>query len=178
MALLAGSGCCKVDDLVKLPDETQEGKQTFGCLLDDKIWIPYTDHTVDDKMEASYSPNAGGGTTFTVSAEQYDDNTDHTEFTLGLTRPVIQPGTYQLSEGFNARFERIKRGGGIDTYTTTGASTGSITITKVEAGSSTSTIGNVTVRYTIVSGTFRFTAVSAGGQVITVKDGRFDAKAY
>lgn len=173
LALLAGSGCKKVEDLVtvKLPDATQDGKNTFGCLLNDKVWIPYTDHLLDDKMEAKYS-----STGLRVTAEQYDDGTDHTQFDLFVTAANVQPGTYAVGQNFSAQFERLKKGGGIDTYTTTGASTGSITITKVEAR--TSTFNNVVSRYTVVAGTFSFTATTAGGQTITVKDGRFDAQAF
>jgi hypothetical protein len=172
-AALLGTGCKKVEDLVspKLPDATQDGKNTFGCLLDDNLWLPYTDHVLDDKMEAKYS-----STSFRLSAEQYDDGTDHTQFDLYVTGSSVQPGTYAVGQGFSAQFERLKKGGGIDTYTTTGSSTGSITITKVEAR--TSTFNNVTSHYTVVAGTFAFTAATPGGQTIVVKDGRFDAQAF
>ncbi|PJJ60133.1 DUF6252 family protein [Hymenobacter chitinivorans] len=171
LALLAGSGCKKVEEIVapKLPDATQDGKNTFGCMLDDKVWVPYTDHVLDDKMDANYS-----STSFRVSAEQYDDGTDHTQFDLYVTAANVQPGTYAVGQGFSAQFERQKKGGGsIDTYST---STGSLTITKVEAR--TSTFNNVTSRYTVVAGTFSFTAAAPGGQTVVVKDGRFDAQAF
>ncbi|TGE20089.1 hypothetical protein [Hymenobacter elongatus] len=161
--LLGGAGCKKAEELVaiKLPEATQEGKQTFGCLVDDKVWTPYTDHLLDDKMEATYST-----TSFRLSAEQEDDNFQ-TRFDFDLTQPVIQPGTYAVGSGFKATYGDMK-----EAYT---ASSGSITITKVGQGSS--TINNSTTYFTIVAGTFTFTATSLNGKTIRVKDGRFDARA-
>jgi len=38
--LLGTISCCKDKDEDKLPPETQEGKNTFGCLVNGKVWIP------------------------------------------------------------------------------------------------------------------------------------------
>ncbi|GAB2968062.1 hypothetical protein GCM10027048_43610 [Hymenobacter coalescens] len=177
--LLLGSGCKKVVEAIKpkLPDETQDGKNTFGCMLDDKLWLPHSDHTLLPPLNAAYSAGS-----FTLKAsDDHDDLPGWEEFNLTVTAPSLVPGTYTLSSGLTARYwSRDNDLSNMRDYVAGAGNQATLTITKVEPRTKTTTVlGNtVTSTFTVVSGTFTFTASTAGGQTITVKDGRFDVQAF
>ncbi|RTQ52465.1 hypothetical protein EJV47_05490 [Hymenobacter gummosus] len=179
LALLSG-GCKDVADAIKpkLPDETQEGKGTFGCLVDDKLWLPYAEHTLDSEVEASY---AGG--VFSLRAEQENASKPVQYFYLRAAGPpgggALTPGTYAVGPGFVGWIE-VQETGRPQAYRSRRGQ-GTLTITKVEPRTNTSTVlgQQITTRFTIVSGTFHFTATdSISGKTVTVKDGRFDVQAF
>lgn len=181
LALLASSTSCKkVTDSLKpkLPDATQEGKGTFGCLLDGEIWLTRVERTLDTPVEATYSSSATGGS-FLLRAEQENSSGEINYLYLRINAATaLQPGTYTLAQGFEGSYNRFANGTTQDRLQSGPANQGSITITKVEPKTTTG-IGGATVRSTIVSGTFQFTASSATtGKTIDVKDGRFDVQAY
>jgi hypothetical protein len=169
--LLAGAGCKKVEDIItpKLPEATQDGKGTFGCLLDDKLWLPYTDHTLLPSLSSSLKT----ADSFTLRASDDHDEADgYDEFNLAVQVPEVKPGTYTLGSGFSARYTESGH-----LFEAGPANQGSITITKVEARQRTGSIINVTTKFHVVSGTFSFTATSPlTGRTITIKDGRFDVE--
>ncbi|WP_400191131.1 hypothetical protein [Hymenobacter sp. B81] len=177
--LLLASGCEKVSLKPKLPDATQEGKNTYGCLLNDKVWLPHSDHTLLPPLDADLTTSG-----FTLKAsDDHDDAPGWEEFNLALNTSTLAPGTYTLADGFTARYwSRDNDLNNIQEYTA-GVNTGNyatLTITKVEPRTTTTTVlGNtVTSRFTIISGTFAFSATSADGKTLTVKDGRFDVQAF
>ncbi len=171
--LLAAPACKKIDDVLKpkLPEATQEGKGTFGCLVNGTVWLPdnynatrfpYTDYDI-----RTYPvPINAGHFTFDVK-NLSDQNAGFTDMTLTInsTSPLA-PGVYTLGNGFSASARDATT-----IFETTPAGTGSVTITKVEPY--TSTFGGITTSQSIVSGTFAFTVV-ANGKTLTVTDGRFD----
>jgi hypothetical protein len=167
---LAGIAACdKVEDIItpKLPEATQEGKNTFGCLVDDKVWLTYTEHTLDREIEASYSP----GSPLSLRAENERDKNAYSYIHLYVgSGGTLQPGTYTVGNGFSATYD------GSTHYATSATGPGTVTITKVEPVVNNSS--GITSRYTIVSGTFGFTAVDAAGKTVTVQDGRFDVQAF
>ena len=169
LSLLLGSTACrKVEDVFteKLPEATQQGEGTFGCLVDNKLWLPFVEQTLDSKIEVDYYPLAYS---FQVQAENERPNVTSliTLYVQG-TGP-IKPGTYTLSNGFSASCTRDGR------YQTPATGPGSITITKVEPQVVTKL--GITTRYDIISGTFEFMAVNAAtGKTMTITDGRFDVR--
>jgi hypothetical protein len=181
MPLLFTLGSCgeKVIESVKpkLPDATQDGKNTFGCKLDDKLWLPASDHTLVPPLDADLTP---GG--FTLTA--FDDHNDAPgweEFNLSLNAATFAPGTYTLSNGFSAKYwSRGNDASNVRTYVAGAGNTAKVVITKVEPRTTTTTVlGNpVTSRFTVVSGTFEFTATAPDGSTITVREGRFDVQAF
>ncbi|TGE28859.1 hypothetical protein [Hymenobacter metallicola] len=175
-ALLLGStGCEKIEDIItpKLPEATQEGKGTFGCLVDNKLWLPYVEHTLDSKLEADYAHSGGG--VFHLRAEQeHEDKAPQYIHLSVLNQPgvLLKPGTYTAATGFEGRLEASKE------YITTPAGPATLTITKVEPHTEKMPTGGE-VRYTIVSGTFEFEATdAASGQKTTITEGRFDVQAF
>ena len=168
LALLAGG--CK--DLLQpsLPAATQEGKDTFGCLLDGKAWVPNRKHTLDNIVEGHVSTNK----LFSLKAE---DNRTPANFYLSVSDSTgIKPGVYPLRAGFDGSYNVVQ--GMSNTWYLSGpANQGQLTITKFEPFVRTGPSGP-TARGAIVSGTFEFTASTSSGQTITVREGRFDVNAY
>ncbi|RZK27170.1 MAG: hypothetical protein EOO63_13900 [Hymenobacter sp.] len=168
LALLA-SGC---KDILQpsLPAATQEGKDTFGCLLDGKTWLPTRKHTLDDILEG----HVAGNKLFGLKAE---DNYTPANFYLSIADSTgIKPGTYPLRAGFEGSYD-VVQGGSTAWYLSGAANQGRLTITKFEPFARTGPSGAI-VKGAIVSGTFEFTASSSGSQTITVREGRFDVNAY
>ena len=165
VALLGSTACDKIDDIItpKLPDATQEGKVTFGCLVDGKVWLPYTEHTLDRAIEAKYSANS-----FTLRAERETKDGGYIHLRV-FNASEIKAGTYSLANGFAATYDLNTH------FATTTPGQGSVTLTKVEP--TTREVLGSTLHYTIVSGTFDFTGTDAAGKIVTIKDGRFDVLA-
>ncbi len=173
--LLSVTACKTVDDVVnpKMPEATQEGKRTFGCLIDGKLWLPYNPDR-SSLLPADYEIRTNS---FPVNAPVFTVNVKNLRqdpvpvvnfLTLDVhSTTAIAPGVYTLSNGFTASASL-----GLDGYSTANAGSGTLTITKVEPY--TRTVNGITSRQSIVSGTFDFTAKTSTGKTITVTSGRFD----
>ncbi|GAA4387460.1 hypothetical protein GCM10023186_33140 [Hymenobacter koreensis] len=177
---LSASNCKKViveAATPKLPEATQDGKNTFGCKLGDKVWLPGSDHMLLPPLDADLT-----GTGFTLRAsDDHNDAPGWEEFNLSLNTTSFVPGTYTLRNGLTARYwSRENDLNNIEDYIAGSGNTGTLTITKVEPRTKTTTVlGNtVTSNFTVVSGTFEFTATTSAGKTITVKEGRFDVQAF
>lgn len=182
--LVGNTACDKVEDIVteKMPEATQEGKGTLGCLVDSKLWLPYNPDA-GSLLPADYELRTNsfpiGASVLTVDVNNYRANGDnagigHMSLSLRLAS-VIAPGVYTLSQGFSASANNnnsATAAAGIELYDTANGGSGTMTITKVEPR--TRTVNGITTRSTIVSGTFQFTARSQSGKIIAATDGRFD----
>lgn len=159
---------CKKDNY-SLPPETQTGANTFGCLIDGKVWIPKgSDGYSGTNKTAYYQYIYPGpvGYVFHLSGTDYDNNP-----LLGLD---IGIDSFKLSEGATIRLSSGLPGNGGATYwigndfskryITNGTSQGEIHFTKFD---------EVT---RIASGTFWFDAINTNGEIIHVTEGRFDVK--
>lgn len=177
--LLAGSGCKKLSDAISpgLPEATQEGKNTFGCRIAGSVWLPYTEHVLDRSVEPRYS--GSGGPSLDIEATHKSANANYSRVTLYLDGfTAMRPGTYALNQGARVVYQNHEAGANDEYKADATTGQGSITFTKVEDGVSTG-IGGITTKFTILSGTFSFTAVSAtSGKTVALTDGRFDVKAY
>ena len=177
--LLVGSSCKKLSEAISpgLPEATQEGKNTFGCRVNNKVWLPHTEHVVDSPVETRYS--GAGGPSLEIEATRKSVGVNYSRVTLHLDGfTAMQPGTYALNQGTRVIYQDHEAGAN-DEYRAEGSmGQGSITFTKVENGTNTG-IGGITTNYTILSGTFSFTAVSpTSGKTVTLSDGRFDVKGH
>lgn len=166
-SLLLLSSCSKLDYRQRLPDETTEGKNTFGCKLDGEVWVAFARETLDREIEPEFS-----STGFSVLAEKEDaDGEDEIYLTIGDTSGLKEL-TYSHVHGFSASYINYENSTYDDTYTFAGTNGGDITFTKISPGPA----GGYKA---IVSGRFSFTATGVRtGKVITVTDGRFDVKVY
>ena len=160
------SSCSKDDDkpqnpIDQLPPATQTGAGTFGCLIDDKAFVP--------PKFGSNAPNAfyqfvGGAYTLSIYGSTGGGSNLKTINIGCIDMPLIQEIIYPLKERINANyFGAYIIGGGI-TYSgaSTTAKPGTLRITHFDP-----------VNF-IISGTFEFTILDDNDNEINITDGRFD----
>jgi hypothetical protein len=155
ITLLAACEGCKDDptpktELEKLPPATQEGKNTFGCLVNGKAWV--TETSIDAVV--AYQLDI-----LQISACLNDKERDDCMSFYAFGDRSVE--VINLAQNQNA-------GVGFDSaetnciYPSENAISGNLSITKLDETK------------LIISGTFEFTTVISGCDTIKVTDGRFD----
>lgn len=183
LAVLLMSGSCKRvlhAGKPSLPEASQEGNNTLGCLMDGNVWLTQVRHKRTSPVDSDYSGPGEWGTGFGIKAKQEVSSTAHNHLFLRVSKTAgeLRPGVYTVSEGFSAEYQLYANGAVKDILRTTASNQGAITFTKVETKATTSRDGR-TLRSTILSGTFQFTATSAmTGKTLVVRDGRFDVQTF
>ena len=164
-AMMLQAGCKQLDLTPGLPEETKEGKGTFGCRVNGDIWLPYAEHTLDNAIEPEYDSTGW----FAVRAEKENGIGHYIWLQLADTTGLHEKA-YDGANGFFAYYEKMTDGQ-VETFVVKPSSPASITLTKVVPPSA----GD---RYAIVSGIFSFTAISTTtGDSVRITEGRFDLKA-
>lgn len=146
-------GSCDEDE-DGLPPITMEGKNTFGCLVNGKVWHPeapalgqlpvYADHTTSNFLTI-------GSTSETAS------------FYFIVPSPINLYYAYSLQDTSIARAYYVDKRTSICIYEDYHVLDGEIVHSKFD------------LQNNIVSGTFKFTTYnSACGDTIRITDGRFD----
>lgn len=172
---LTASKCKKdktpVDPVSQLPPETQTGANTFGCLIDGKVFVPKGTPFGGPSLKCAYqylNDAYSKGFYFQLSAS-HNYSTQNLEgigiFTENLE---ITERIYDLEDSFQdgkayglyLKFEESRR---IKEYTKSSLP-GQLIITKFDEINQT------------VSGTFWFSVVVNPGDTIKITDGRFDMK--
>ena len=160
--LLTNCDECKDDpkpktELEKLPAATQEGKNTFGCLVEGKAWVTKT----STKAAAFYQEGV-----LAISAELIDDN-----FNQGIYIYIYDENLSEQAYLLSDDVDQFSNVAGLGDYTTkcgfqtTFEYTGTVLITHLDQS-----FGKW-----IISGTFKFEAYSNDCQkIVKVTDGRFD----
>lgn len=160
------SGCSLFESLEKkeeLPPITQEGKNTFGCLVNGKLWLPKGNDGTPN-FSLSYDPTFMGGA-FNISTYRYygDGANDRQSITIFLDSVSIA-GKYDL-------FTSDKRGSIFNDWNSCiyypdelVYKKGHITITKLD------------LQKQVVAGTFEFIIFKKDCDTIRVTQGRFDKK--
>jgi hypothetical protein len=83
--------CTKTEEIDKLPPMTTEGKNTFGCLVNGKAWIPETDGGLfNERLYARYE---NGGLNLSANLRIDDNNIRQS---LSVTANFIDLGIYQI----------------------------------------------------------------------------------
>jgi len=173
LALLLLTQCskCKKDDpapLSQLPPATQEGKNTFGCLVNGEAFIPSGSVGLNSNLVVSYEPSATLGGNLNIQAFRYRG--DNTKQTIQLSAgPIFQARTYRLdlgsNEGLVNYFDRAKPNPCNDYfYADMSYRRGSLTLTRLDEQAG------------IIAGTFEVTIAKPGCDTIRITEGRFDAK--
>jgi hypothetical protein len=149
----------------QLPPITQEGKNTFGCLLNRKVWIPKGfDGT--SNYTVYYDPTNAQGI-LNISTYRYpNENSNKFQALAIYSDSLTSTGTYLFNKPG-------RQGVGYDDeltlciYDYRDKNTymrGSLTITRLD------------LQQGVVAGTFEFTLATPGCDTIKVTDGRFDKK--
>jgi len=170
-SLFLSNSCRKQKNEEQLPPATQTGANTFGCLVDGKVWIP-----TGGGAGSGVNPTRGGLFQDTagklnihIAANSYND---YIEIYL---KYITSTGTFYLNsntgvkpnvifpESYGAYFIRNTS----DYFVTDTLHTGLVKITYADT-----TTG-------IVSGTFEFTAKNKQtGEIKEITKGRFDYKTH
>jgi len=153
--LITQSGLkCEKEDAVKekiLPEETQKGNGTFGCLVNGRVWLP--------KASFPY-------TSLTASVENdilqiWADSLTISTFSI-VIRDLKSEGEYLIPNRTDSA--KVKVSFDVDEVGTYVAQEGKITITKYD-------------RYNqIIAGRFWFNGKTSGGRTVIVTEGRFDLR--
>lgn len=153
------------DPIDQLPPITQEGKNTFGCLLNGKAWTPKGNNGTSN-YRVSYDPTYAGGS-FDLRTYRYPDKSDAqlylNIFAFNLSSIGVYSfdnkklyGTTYIDGKTNCRYASRDS---LSTYTS-----GYLNITRLD------------LQKGIISGTFEFTLAEPGCDTIKVTEGRFDKK--
>ena len=146
------------DPINQLPDATQTGENTFGCLLDGEAFIPGGG---TNPLDCVYQ-FVDGEYYFQLQGRKRNDNFNLISIGIATIAKEIDEGeTYNLLEqaegnvfaryGFSANFS----------YTSTQDS-GQLIITNLDMDNQ------------IISGTFWFDVIDQNGELREIRDGRFD----
>jgi len=150
-------------ELEKLPAATQEGKQTFGCLVDGKAWTPKWGGLLKPGITPYYNNVLGR---FTIDAEHYTNQK--------LSSGIWITGDSLWSIGAYKLVHPLLSYAHIDT---TCGSLGPQSLEFYNNINGTYEITRLDVSTGIISGTFAFDAVSETCQdTVRITDGRFDIK--
>ena len=143
------------EQMAILPDATQTGAGTFGCLVNGEVF------TEDDDAFNTVYAEAGGNFFFITGAFNLDGpvrqirlEANQNTIEEGMTYPlgVAAPGGYFAEVLF---FDS-------ETPPTTGMDAGTMTITRLDPANN------------IVSGTFSFDILDNQGELVEIREGRFD----
>ena len=178
-ALVFTSAKCRKDKnnnpVDQLPPETQTGANTFGCLVNGKVFKPGGASLTGGSLSCNFQ-NLGTGTNggfyFRLAAINRNNNigesrsigifTDSLEIISGGNYSFVIPGirgTAYALYGYSKVSPTT-----IDDYETNNLYSGKLVITKLDESNQ------------IVSGTFWFDAINANGGKVEIRQGRFDMR--
>ena len=152
-------------ELEKLPAATQEGKNTFGCLVDGKAWTPKWGGLLKPGITPYYNNVLGN---FSIITYFYKNGKFESGFSIGQKfAPFFEPGTYFMDIGQSNYFLISKTC--VDSVISDSRIyhniNGVFQITRLDVSTG------------IISGTFEFDAVSETCQdTVRITEGRFDIK--
>lgn len=163
LLLLTAAQCEKdIPPIDQLPPATQTGENTFGCLVNGEAFKPKGNPLGGPILQAYYQ-FVDGGYWFGLTVKNNEKDILR-GLAIHTTKREIHEGETLIleiqAEG-NASAHFSLGGGGVK-YVTTETITGELTITRFDQ------INN------IVSGTFWFDAINEAGEIVQVREGRFD----
>ena len=158
------TSCSLFDDSHKkeeLPPITQEGRNTFGCLVNGEVWLP-KGYNGTSNLDASYDPTYKGGA-LDVSAYRITDHVD--QFVSFGVANISSTGKFEFSKNTQSPGAYWDDANTFCSYDDkSNELEGYFIVTRLD------------LMQAIVSGTFEFTMVKAGCDTIKVTEGRFDMK--
>jgi hypothetical protein len=165
---LVGCSGCKdsLSDINQLPPVTQDGANTFGAIVNGKVWVP-AGFNGTPNLQYNYDPGYAYGT-LNVGAYRRTDSVENDVTDLGFALDSLNnctiPHSFALKPNSNIAFDYTRYPCVYAAEDSSTKSSGSVTISKLD------TVAR------IVSGTFSGILIKAGCDTITITDGRFDLK--
>jgi hypothetical protein len=157
----------KANPVNQLPPTTQEGKLTFGCLINGKPFTPKASSIVASTPLNCYYQYVDGAYYFHVSAFDRSQpnvsfgvgiNTESLSISVGSVIPLTK-GDIGEASGLYVYSDATVR---LEEYITNNEIIGELKITHLDEEEQ------------IVSGTFWFDAVNSSGKKVEIREGRFD----
>src|SRR6185312_7628409 len=165
--LFIASSCPKNPDSPtnnpQLPPATQTGANTFGCLLNGKIWLPSGNSGLPSLIAQYYRGD------FTIAVKR-NGNPDGAQSLSWAYKPIFKPGIYYFKSKYNDGYPAVMYGNILTScsYATEDNDSlqNQVTITKLDSVNR------------IISGTFNlyFLPTSNDCDTIRITSGRFDTK--
>jgi hypothetical protein len=160
---------CKKDDnktpVEQLPPETQTGANTFGCLVDGQVFIPKGDPFGGPIKKAQYQFVNGGYYLVISGSKTTSEGVSGVDIfsdsTLQLSVGIFNLSTYNANGKYSGAFVKIVNAT-INQYRTNEINLGQLIITKFDEANQ------------IISGTFWFDAKNVNGEIMQIREGRFD----
>jgi hypothetical protein len=167
---------CKKDEtgIEALPPATQEGKNTFGCLVNGEAFTPKGSNFGGPILSSYYqylNTSTAQGYFFNVLAKKRSSNNVSENISLDIISKdkIIKGKIYYLK---SIGPENLAEAG----YLFSNVSTSNSFKTKTNVFTGQLTIIQLDEAKQIVSGTFWFDAVNDKGEKVEVREGRFDVK--
>jgi hypothetical protein len=163
--LFSSYSCSRKDDCDNpvdcLPPATQTGEGTIGCLINGEVFKPGGSQLSGPTQQANYNIDLEGELYFTLIAINNNSNK-----AIGINISGIE---INQDDTYNLRYDEqtsklVIYDSGFSIYETDRNHTGEIKFTKFDDING------------IVSGTFWFDAINEEGEVVEIREGRFDMK--
>lgn len=168
-SLVLLSGACRKNrpknSLGQLPAETQTGANTFGCLIDGRPFIPSGDPFGGPIKKAAYQFNNGGYYLGISGKRQESEGVISIAIFSDSTQPLAVHAYDLTTHNENGRYSGVvnKTANAIlNSYYTNEINRGQLIIKKFDEINQ------------IISGTFWFDAKNSNGQIVQIREGRFD----
>ncbi|WP_282016686.1 hypothetical protein [Marinifilum flexuosum] len=161
--------CCEKDDEAHLPDITNTGENTFGCLINGEVWRP-------EGQILSYPE-------FSIIHDQYNEvdflnlvvrESSKSGFRFSIPKDLIKIGEINLKKSFGSEAGVNYTDAYGKEYKWNSENYGEFIVINLDTITNEA---NVTP-YRIIAGTFWFDLVSNEGELIKIREGRFDFKDY
>lgn len=165
--LLTGASCKKsTTQEDQLPPITQTGANTFGCIVNGKVWIP-------KGYSGTGTPNPkisfdiyNGKNIFSINTYQFENNNPAGFLSISLFDSIISPGIFDHAEkmNFSVGWTKVLNNCFTPAFDTTVKKVGNVTITRFDETNK------------IISGTFNCKFKMQMCDTIYITQGRFDFK--
>lgn len=150
-----------------LPPATQTGANTFGCLVNGKVWIPKGSEPngVKPNPHIIYSTGINGIPYLSIDTRQFSNNSSIGEIYISFGN-LNRLGFYMAGADFrfSSGWSTVLGNCGMTTLDSTVQSRGGGVITKLD------------IPNQIIAGTFAFKAKRPNCDTVFITDGRFDIK--
>lgn len=164
LTLLSFSSCKKDNVEPSLPAATMEGKNTFGAVVNGKVWVPKgRPSTFENNYDVVYDPNYSGGSFDIRAFRKIKEEPAFYEYFYIYMTQLDHEGVYTLGNPdigtvtFSSESCEYKREDNVQ---------GTLEITKLD------------MQNGIIAGKFEFIVAKPGCDTIRVTEGRFDKKLF